>query len=84
VRPYHAAVPSFSGVWGFALARLTPFEPPQRMPPSVPLRFLNDATMASLFVLPRDFAEPPEGVQVNRLDNQVLTRYHEAEWKRWE
>ena len=48
------------------------------------LRFLNDAMMAALFVLPSDFAQPPEDIQINRLDNQVLTRYHESEWKRWE
>jgi spermidine synthase len=79
VRPYQTAVPSF-GVWGFALARATPFEPPAQAPRS--LRFLDDQTMASLFVLPADLGPVP--VEVNRLDNQALVRYYEAEWRRWE
>jgi spermidine synthase len=79
VKPYHAAVPSF-GVWGFALAALKPFEPPLKAPAG--LRFLNDQTMASLFVLPTDLGPVP--VEINRLDNQVLVHYYESEWKRYE
>jgi spermidine synthase len=80
VRPYHVAVPSF-GVWGFALARQTPFEPPARVP-AVPLRFLSDEILPALFLLPVDLGPVP--VEVNRLDNQVLVRYYESEWKRYE
>lgn len=79
VKPYQVAVPSF-GVWGFALARLTPFDPPQRAPDG--LRFLNHDTMAALFHFPVDLGSVP--VEVNRLDNQVLVRYYESEWKRYE
>jgi spermidine synthase len=79
VRPYHAAVPSF-GVWGFALARREPFAPPARVPAG--LRFLTDAALPALFVLPADMG--PVAVEVNRLDNQVLVRYYESEWRRWE
>jgi len=79
VRPYHVAVPSF-GVWGFALARRAPFEPPARAPKG--LRFLNDQVLPSLFVLSADLGPVP--VEVNRLDNQVLVRYYDSEWKRWE
>ena len=79
VRGYHAAVPSF-GEWGFLLARDTPFEVPARLPP-VELRFLNDAAMAAMFVFPADMARVP--TEVNRLDNQILVQYYEAEWKRW-
>ncbi|HYY41971.1 MAG TPA: polyamine aminopropyltransferase, partial [Pyrinomonadaceae bacterium] len=43
VRPYYTAVPSF-GVWGFALARRTPFEVPARAP-RVELKFLDDASL---------------------------------------
>jgi spermidine synthase len=83
VRPYQAAVPSF-GVWGFGLARLQPFDVPNQAPRDIALRFLNDAMMAALFVLPADLATAPADVRINRLDNQVLTRYHEMEWRRWE
>jgi spermidine synthase len=81
VRPYHAAVPSF-GVWGFGLARMLPFEPPDRIPPGIELRFLTASAMPALFVLPADLGPVP--VEINRLNNQVLTRYHETEWRRWE
>lgn len=78
VRPYHAAVPSF-GVWGFALAKQDPFDTPQTV--SVPARFLDDATLASMFVFSRDMA--PVDVEINRLDNQMLVRYYEEEWRKW-
>lgn len=76
-KPYHAAVPSF-GVWGFALAKLQPFDPPNRS--LAGLRFLDDETLASLFRLPSDIT--PVEVGVNRLDNQVLVRYYETELQR--
>ncbi len=79
VRPYHAAIPSF-GIWGFALARRSPFEPPAHAPAG--LRFLDDPTMAAMFVLPADLQPVPS--EINRLDNQVLVQYYESEWKRWE
>jgi spermidine synthase len=82
VQPYHASVPSFGSVWGFGLARLSKFEPPTAAPKGVELRFLNDEAMRGLFVLPADLA--PVEVEINRLDNQVLTRYHESEWRKWE
>jgi spermidine synthase len=79
VRAYHAPVPSF-GVWGFALARRAPFEPPARAPGG--LRFLDDEAMRAMFVLPRDLG--PVEVEINRLDNQALVRYYESEWRQYE
>src|SRR5262245_38052792 len=79
VKPYQTAVPSF-GVWGFALARMTPFDVPERAPDG--LRFLDDQTTASLFVLPSDLGPVP--TEINRLDNQALVRYYESEWKKYE
>lgn len=78
VEPYQTALPSF-GVWGFALACPVPFEPSHTAPPG--LRYLNDATMAAMFAIPSDLARLE--VEVNRLDNQVLVRYYDAEWRRW-
>ena len=80
VRPYYTAVPSF-GVWGFALARREPFDVPARAP-TVALRFLNDQALAAMFTLSEDLGPVP--VEINRLDNQSLVRYYEAEWKRYE
>jgi spermidine synthase len=78
VRPYHALVPSF-GEWGYALGALRPVAVPVGAPPG--LRYLDDPTLASLFVLGPDMAEVE--TEVNRLDNQVLVRYYEEEWRRW-
>lgn len=79
VRPYHAAVPSF-GVWGFALCKRQPFEIPKSIPTG--LLFLTANTLPSLFELPPDMG--PVDVEVNRLDNQVLVRYHESDWRKFE
>jgi len=78
VRPYQATVPSF-GVWGFALARMQPFDVPAHL--ALPLRFLDDKTLASMFIIPVDMGALP--VEINRLDNQMLVRYYEEEWKKW-
>ena len=82
VRPYCAAVPSF-GLWGYALLSQQPFPVPSHVPSEVAseLRFLNDAALASLFDLSVDLG--PVEVEINRLDNQALVRYYEAEWGRW-
>jgi spermidine synthase len=83
VRPYHVAVPSF-GVWGFALARAEPFDVPVHTPRGLQggLRFLNDDSLAAMFRLSSDLMSVP--VEINRLDNQVLVRYHESEWRHWD
>lgn len=78
VLPYHALVPSF-GEWGFVLAAFRPLNPPAAVLPG--LRSLDDASLASLFVLGPDMA--PTDVEVNRLNNQVLVRYYEEEWRAW-
>lgn len=78
VRPYQAAVPSF-GVWGYALARVEPFEIPAQVPPD--LKFLNAAVLPTLFAVSTD--QGPVPVEINRLDNQALVRYYESEWKKW-
>jgi spermidine synthase len=80
VSPYQTTVPSFQGIWGFALARETPFDPPVHAPAG--LRFLDDQAMGTLFRWSADTGPVP--VEINRLDNQALVRYYESEWKRWE
>lgn len=80
VRPYYTAVPSF-GVWGFALARRAPFDIPARAP-GVELKFLDNQSLAAMFALSADLGPVP--VEINRLDNQSLVRYYEAEWRRFE
>jgi spermidine synthase len=78
-RAYHVAVPSF-GEWGYVLARESAFEVPTRLA-KIPLRYLNEAVLPSLFVFPEDMSRVP--TEVNRLDNQILVSYYDREWKRW-
>lgn len=75
VAPYHALVPSF-GEWGFALGAEAPFAPPTALR-ATGLRTLDDATLARLFVFPRDMERTAE--PVNRLDTQHLVRLYEKE-----
>jgi len=84
VKPYQTTVPSF-GVWGYALAKLQPFETPQKLPENMELKFLNEKTLASMFEFSADTNMPQnEEIEINRLDNQALVRYYEAEWRRFE
>ncbi len=83
VKPYQTTVPSF-GVWGYALAKLQPFDTPAKPAAGVELKFLNDVSFASMFDFPTDMTMPRDEVEINRLDNQVLVRYYESEWKRFE
>lgn len=78
-RAYHANVPSF-GEWGFVLASTAPFETPHEAPEG--LRYLSSSMVPSLFAFGPDVArlESP----VNRLDNQVLVKTYEREWKRFD
>ena len=74
--PYHALVPSF-GEWGFIVAGRGGYRPPARY--SVETKFLTAEVTPTLFEFPRDMARIP--AEVNRLNNQVLVRYFEQEWK---
>jgi spermidine synthase len=76
VRPYHAYVPSF-GEWGFVMASLDPLPEFKELPEN--LRFLDGPTMAGLFHFSPDI-DRMDG-PVNRLDNQVLVRLYEQDWR---
>jgi spermidine synthase len=73
--PYHVYVPSF-GEWGFVLAG-DQWSPPRTLPTG--LRFLTVAQIPQLFDFPGDMR--PVKAEVNRLNDQVLVRYYEEEWK---
>ncbi|HWS27724.1 MAG TPA: polyamine aminopropyltransferase [Xanthomonadales bacterium] len=74
--PYHALVPSF-GEWGFVLAGRRAYKAPAAY--SVDTRFLTPETTPALFQFPKDMARVD--AEVNRLNNQVLVRYFESEWR---
>lgn len=73
--PYHAYVPSF-GEWGYITASLEPLENHLQLPSG--LQFLDPVTTAALYDFPMDMGRIE--AEVNRLNNQVLVRYFEAEW----
>ncbi|MBS1158958.1 MAG: Spermine synthase [Proteobacteria bacterium] len=75
--PYHALVPSF-GEWGYIIASRGEFTPSPTPPPAG--RFLTAETIPELFHFPADMARLP--AEVNRLNNQALVRYFEAEWSK--
>jgi spermidine synthase len=84
VKPFQTTVPSF-GIWGYALAKLQPFETPNKPVENIELKFLNKQTFASLFDFSSDTSFPQdEEIEINRLDNQALVRYYESEWRRFE
>ena len=75
--PYHVYVPSF-GEWGFVLAGARArTNLPRRLPDG--LRFLAVAEVPELFRFPTDML--PVDAEPNRLNDQVLVRYYEHEWK---
>ncbi len=59
------------------IAGLEPFEPPQQVPSG--LRYLSARNIPDLFVFPNDMLPVP--VESNHLNDQVLVRYYEREWK---
>jgi spermidine synthase len=74
--PYHVYVPSF-GEWGFVLAGAGSYEPPFSLP--LGLRFLAAQNIPELFRFPKDMM--PVDAETNRLNDQILVRYYEQEWK---
>lgn len=76
--PYHLYVPSF-GEWGFILAAHQPLSRAPRLPEG--LRYLTAENVGALFDFPPDMARVE--TEVNRLNNQALVRYFEAEWARY-
>jgi spermidine synthase len=80
VVPYRVFVPSF-GDWGFALARLEPFDFPS-LPASLPLKTLDRASFAALANMPVDTSPVPAGAK--HLDNQSLVSTYLEEIARFD
>jgi len=74
--PYHVYVPSF-GEWGFVIAGHRDFQFPRSLPPG--LRFVNIAGLPAMFQFPPDMA--PMSKPPNRLNDQVLVRAYDQDWK---
>ncbi len=74
--PYHVYVPSF-GEWGFVIAGHRDFQLPASLPPG--LRFVSVAGLPAMFQFPPDMAPMP--MPPNRLNDQVLVRAYDQDWK---
>jgi spermidine synthase len=74
--PYHVYVPSF-GEWGFVIAGMREYSPPTALPSG--LRFVDVQGLPALFQFPPDMA--PMQVEPNRLNDQVLVRLYDKDWK---
>lgn len=76
-QPYHALVPAF-GEWGYILCGREPYTPAQQLPAG--LRFVSASQLPTLFQFAPDMARVAS--EVNRLNNQILVRTFEEEWRR--
>ena len=76
IYPYHVYVPSF-GEWGFVLASQREYQFPVSVPSG--LRFVDVAGLPNLFQFPPDMA--PLSMPANHLNNQVLVRLYDQDWK---
>jgi len=74
--PYHVYVPSF-GEWGFVIAGTHSYSPPTTLPSG--LRFVDAQGLPALFEFPPDMA--PMQVPSNHLNDQVLVRLYDKDWK---
>lgn len=75
--PYHAQVPSF-GEWGYIIAGRQTFTP--ATVDATKTRYLTPETLPGLFAFPADMGRIP--AEINQLNNQVLVRYFESEWRK--
>ena len=75
--PYHAQVPSF-GEWGYIIAGRQAFTPATI--DATKTRYLTPETLPRLFAFPADMGRIP--AEINQLNNQVLVRYFEGEWRK--
>jgi spermidine synthase len=82
VYPYHVYVPSF-GDWGFVMASRRLLDPEAlKLHKDIPLKFLTDEFLRTLFVFPKDNGPIPD-ILPNRLDDQILVKYYRQGWRRF-
>src|SRR6201981_2523339 len=74
--PYHVYVPSF-GEWGFVIAGYHDYKPPTSLPQG--LRFVSVDGLPTMFQFPPDMS--PMTMPPNRLNDQVLVRAYDQDWK---
>ena len=77
---YHINVPSF-GEWGFVMASRRALGP-QGLRPSIATEVLTEHTLQAMFHFPKDLGHPGS-IEINRLDDPVLHRYHLRGWQQY-
>ncbi|GAB5490970.1 MAG: polyamine aminopropyltransferase [Phototrophicaceae bacterium] len=79
--PLHTHVPTF-GEWGFIIG--TPLATPSiDLPSTLELRYLTAEVFASAQYFDPDLAYSDEFDNINTLDNPILPRFYEQDWRRW-
>jgi spermidine synthase len=76
----HTYVPTF-GEWGYVIG--TPLQAPQLSVPEIELRYLTPDVLLTTQIFDPDIADAPEYITVNTLDNPILPRFYEQDWRRW-
>jgi spermidine synthase len=78
--PLHVYVPTF-GEWGFIIG--TPLQAPELAVPNLDLRFLTPDVLMTTQIFDPDIADSNEYNAINTLDNPILPRYYDQDWRHW-
>ena len=76
---YHNYVPSF-GEWGYIMAMHRPYALPDSF--TVPVKYISKPVMQQMLSFPADMRTNAT-LAVNKLNNQSLVQYFEAEWGKY-
>lgn len=79
--PYHTFIPSF-GDWGYVIASRQKLMSPDFSMMPRNLRFFSPDAFESMCYFPKDVAY--RTTEINRLNNQALVHYFEAEWNQFQ
>jgi len=80
VYPYQVEVPSF-GNWGFQLATYRPVAPEHlSLATGLETRYLNNETLRSLFILPKDLHLELAQIEVSTIMHPTILSYYQRGW----
>ncbi|MCF6092558.1 polyamine aminopropyltransferase [Microaerobacter geothermalis] len=76
---YHVDIPSF-GDWGFVIGARENLDTSNIQLPEIPLRYLTQKVIPSLFVFGKD-EDNPGGLDINTIDHSILVPMYEKAWR---
>lgn len=76
----HTYVPTF-GEWGFIIG--TPRQAPELTVPDIDLRYLTPDVLIAASIFDPDIADSADYDSINTLDNPILPRFYEQDWRHW-